>query len=136
MAISFPSTSPTPVVQNVGADLRPTPPQVQSQVASPAPQPAAPAAPAQPSTAAAQGPSAAATPSSEELKKAIDAINRRLDESSRNLQFSLDHDSGKMIVRVVDTATNEVIRQIPSEVALAISQSLEKLQGLLLKQRA
>jgi flagellar protein FlaG len=41
-----------------------------------------------------------------------------------------------MVVRVVDTATDQVIRQIPSEVALAISQSLEKLQGLLVRQQA
>ena len=130
MAISIPSSPPTGAVQSVSPDLRPLPPQVQGQVPAPAPVP--PAA-AQPSTAQAQAVPAA---SAEALQKAVDAINRRLEVSGQNLQFSLDQDSGKTIVRVVDTATKEVIRQIPSEVALAISHSLEKLQGLLLKQQA
>jgi flagellar protein FlaG len=105
---------------------------VQSQAAPPAP---VPAAAAQPGAAAAPAQAVPAA-TAEELKKAVDAINRRLEQSGQNLQFSLDQDSGKMIVRVVDTATKDVIRQIPSEVALAISHSLEKLQGLLLKQQA
>jgi len=67
---------------------------------------------------------------------AVDAINRKLEEGSQQLRFAIDGDSGKMIVRVVDTATNQVIRQIPSEVAIAISHSLEQLQGLLVRQRA
>jgi flagellar protein FlaG len=67
---------------------------------------------------------------------AVDAINRKLEEGSQQLRFAVDGDSGKMIVRVVDTATNQVIRQIPSEVAIAISHSLEQLQGLLVRQRA
>jgi flagellar protein FlaG len=39
-------------------------------------------------------------------------------------------------VRVVDTVTGEVIRQVPSEELLAISRSIDKLQGLLLRQEA
>jgi flagellar protein FlaG len=48
----------------------------------------------------------------------------------------VDQQSGKTMVRVVDTATDQLIRQIPSEVAIAISHSLEKLQGLLVRQHA
>ena len=70
------------------------------------------------------------------LHEAVDTINRKLEESSQQLRFAIDHDSGKMVVRVVDTMTDQTIRQIPSEVAIAISQSLEKLQGLLVRQRA
>jgi len=135
MAISIPSSPPTGSVQSVSADVRPAPPQVQTQVSAPAPAPV-PSVAAQPGTASVQPAQTVPAASAEELKKAVDAINRRLDESGQNLQFSLDEDSGKMVVRVVDTATKDVIRQIPSEVALAISHSLEKLQGLLLKQKA
>jgi flagellar protein FlaG len=70
------------------------------------------------------------------LNEAVDTINRRLQDSSQQLRFAVDHDSGRMVVRVVDTATDQTIRQIPSEVAIAISQSLEKLQGLLVRQQA
>ena len=70
------------------------------------------------------------------LKEAVDTINRKLQDSSQGLRFSVDNDSGRVVVRVVDTATDQTIRQIPSEVAIEISQSLEKLQGLLVRQQA
>ena len=70
------------------------------------------------------------------VQQAIETINRKLQDSDQQLRFTVDHDSGRMVVRVIDTATNQTIRQIPSDVAIAISQSLEKLQGLLLRQRA
>jgi flagellar protein FlaG len=70
------------------------------------------------------------------VKEAVDTINRKLQETSQQLRFAVDDDSGKVVVRVVDTASDQVIRQIPSEVAIAISQSLEKLQGLLVRQQA
>jgi len=40
------------------------------------------------------------------------------------------------VVRVLDDATKEVIRQIPSEEALEIAKALDKLQGVLLRQEA
>ncbi len=70
------------------------------------------------------------------VDEAVDTINHKLQETNQQLRFAVDHDSGKMVVRVVDTATDQTIRQIPSEVAIAISQSLEKLQGLLVRQQA
>jgi len=100
---------------------------------------------AAPSAARAQAPAEATpkaapanteSPSRSRVGRAIDSINQRLAESGADLRFSMDEDSGKLIVRVVDTATKEVIRQIPSEESLAISQSIEKLQGLLVKQKA
>ena len=70
------------------------------------------------------------------LNEAVETINRKLQDSNQQLRFAVDHDSGRMVVRVVDTATDQTIRQIPSEVAIAISHSLEKLQGLLVRQQA
>ena len=46
---------------------------------------------------------------------------------SRNLEFYIDDASGKTVITVRDTATKEVIRQIPSEDMLAISARLNKL---------
>jgi flagellar protein FlaG len=66
----------------------------------------------------------------------VEAINRQLSEASRTVRFSLDQHTGHVIVRVVDTETEQVIRQIPSEEALAISQSIERLQGMLVHLKA
>jgi len=41
-----------------------------------------------------------------------------------------------MIVKVVDTASKQVLRQIPNEEVLAMSKTLDKLQGLMIRQTA
>ena len=74
-------------------------------------------------------------PGEGEVRAAVESINRRLEQATNSLQFSVDRDN-RVIVKVVDSATGEVIRQMPTEEALAISRSLDKLQGLLLDQEA
>lgn len=53
-----------------------------------------------------------------------------------DIQFNVDSDSGKTVVKVVDRGTQEVLRQIPSEEALEIARALDRFQGLLVKQQA
>lgn len=71
-----------------------------------------------------------------ELKHALDAINRFLKPIASNIEFSVDQDSGRTLVKVVDTETNTVIRQTPSKEVLAIARELDKLQGLLIREKA
>jgi flagellar protein FlaG len=59
-----------------------------------------------------------------------------LSRASANLKFAVDGDTGAMVVKVVDTETDQVIRQIPSEEMLAIARNIDRLQGLLVKQEA
>lgn len=80
---------------------------------------------------------AAKQASVEHLKGAAEELNRALRQSSRNLQFTVDSESNRVIVRLTDTETGELIRQIPSEDFLAISRAIgEYQQGLLLRQKA
>lgn len=51
-----------------------------------------------------------------------------------SVQFLVDGD--KTIVKIIDPKTNQIIRQIPSEEALAIAENLDKLQGMLINSRA
>ena len=74
--------------------------------------------------------------SEDQLKDAIKAANDFVQPINNAVEFSLDKESDKMIVKVVDTATKEVIRQFPSEEMLALAQALDKIQGLLIKQKA
>jgi len=71
-----------------------------------------------------------------QMKKALEAANRAVQSAGGSLQFSIDQETGKTLVRIIDTSTNQLIRQIPSEEMLAIARSLDKLQGLLLEQQA
>ena len=93
------------------------------------------AAPQPPAQKPVQAP-AQAPMSSEAVKQVARQINEFLKSSSSNLQFSVDADSSKVVVRIVDAQTNEVIRQIPSEEMLAMSQAMDQMTGLLIKDKA
>lgn len=77
-----------------------------------------------------------AVPSSEELKQAVQDANQAMQNLASDLEFSIDEDSERTVVKVVDRATGEVIRQIPSEEMLEIAKALDQAQGLLLSQTA
>jgi len=86
---------------------------------------------------AAPPPDAAAQPSSiEAAGRAARQINDFLQSSNSNIEFSVDGDSNKVIVRVIDSQTRHVIRQIPSEEMLAIARSLDQMTGLRINQTA
>jgi flagellar protein FlaG len=74
--------------------------------------------------------------SAETRKEAARQINEFLKSAGSDVQFRVDEETKAVIVRVVDSETNEVIRQIPSEEMIAISHSLDQMVGLLLKQKA
>ena len=86
-------------------------------------------------TAPAAAPAAQAV-TTEQMKQAMEAVNRALESLGGSVQFTVDKETGKTVVRVIDTATHELIRQIPSEEMLQIARSLDRLQGLLIRQRA
>jgi flagellar protein FlaG len=73
---------------------------------------------------------------STEVNKAVAHINDTLQARSQDLRFSVDTDSKRVIVKIIDQQTNQVLRQIPTEEALEISKSLDKLKGLLIKNEA
>lgn len=104
------------------------------------PQEAAPPKPARAAEASGAPPPAApaeaARVSREQVEHAVRQIQKAIEPVARDLQFSIDHDTGKTVVRIVDAATNEVIRQIPSEELLEISRAMGRMQGLLLKHKA
>ena len=72
----------------------------------------------------------------EVLRAATDKINQTMESLGNNLQFTVDTETSMNIVKVVDRATNETIRQFPSEETLAIAKTLDKLQGLLIRATA
>jgi flagellar protein FlaG len=76
------------------------------------------------------------TPSLEQIHDAVKKIEKALTPTAEDLQFSIDDDSGKVIIKLVDTKTQTVLRQIPSKELLDIAKALDKMQGLLVKQKA
>ena len=64
-------------------------------------------------------------PTSEEVKVVVEKLNRQIQSLQRELSFSVDEDSGRTVVRVLDSQTNEVVRQIPSEEVLKLARQLD-----------
>lgn len=67
----------------------------------------------------------------EELGVAISRVQDFAQSLQRNLSFSIDDDSGRIVVEVKDSVSGEVIRQIPSEEALRMLDYLEQARSLL-----
>ncbi|MDZ7802626.1 flagellar protein FlaG [Thiohalophilus sp.] len=62
--------------------------------------------------------------SPEALEEAVSHLKEYVQSLQRNMDFSVDDKTGRYVVRVVDSQTQELIRQIPSEEMLAISRNL------------
>ncbi|WP_041523346.1 flagellar protein FlaG [Gilvimarinus agarilyticus] len=58
------------------------------------------------------------------VQEAVAHMNEFIQSTQRDLQFSYDSDTGDTIVRVVDSATQEVIRQIPDEIFVKLARQL------------
>jgi flagellar protein FlaG len=72
--------------------------------------------------------------SPEELKKAADKVNAVVNLYASELKFTVDDKEG-VVVKVINTDTKEVIRQIPTEEMIKIAESIDKLRGLLVHQK-
>jgi len=67
--------------------------------------------------------------SSEELQQAVAQLNESVQQIQRDLLFSVDDSSGRTVVRVVNTETEEVVRQMPTEEVLRISRNIKDQVG-------
>lgn len=75
-------------------------------------------------------------PSREELSQAISELNQSPQVKTQGLQFSIDEDSQRTVVKVIDQETQEVLRQIPTREALEIAKSFASAKGQLISQSA
>lgn len=138
-----PLTGANPALARVATGSRsepPTPPTVQDAVAQPlttaqsavTQSPAAGNAEWQRETNAdgrQQNQAGAAASGRQQLAETIDDLNRKLRSYDTNLQFEVDDKYQEMVVRIIDRETKEVIRQIPSEKALALAKFFKDLEA-------
>ena len=76
----------------------------------------------------AEGPGPEQAAKNREILKAIRAINaNEAFGPGSELRFSVDRDTGRPLIRIVDRATNEVLNQIPPEDILHMMTVLEEL---------
>lgn len=66
----------------------------------------------------------AAEARSVEVKDAVSKLNEYVQKTQRDLDFQLDEDSGKTVISVYDRHSEQLVRQIPDEVALEMAKKL------------
>jgi flagellar protein FlaG len=71
-----------------------------------------------------------------DLRQAVESLREYVQHVKRHLEFSVDSESGRDIIRVIDSETDEVIREIPPEEAIKMSQRLNESGGSLIRTQA
>ncbi len=74
-------------------------------------------------------------PTSEQLNQAVKQNPDDSKQTANSHHIAIDEDIGVTVVKVIDTESKKIIRQIPSEEVMDIAKALDKLQGLLVKQK-
>lgn len=70
------------------------------------------------------------------VQEAVDEINKVLHYMNERLEFSIHEATNRVMVRVLDRETDEVLREIPPEQILDLVAKLQELVGLLVDKRA
>ncbi len=65
-----------------------------------------------------------APPTLDQVQAATEQIAQFLKSSGRALDFHIDSDTGRVVVSVRDSASGDLIRQMPSEEALHLARTL------------
>jgi flagellar protein FlaG len=100
---------------------------------------AAPAAPAPVKAGAAQAQTQ--TPAEQEAGpddfiQAVEQANRRYETYDKLLQFSIHEDTKLIMIKIINTKTEEIIAEIPPEKILDMIAQLWEMAGLLVDKRA
>jgi flagellar protein FlaG len=72
----------------------------------------------------------------ETIDDVVSDLNNLVRDLHRELQFSVDVDSGSTVIKVVDRQTEEVVRQIPSEELMNLRKRLEEAAGVFFEDSA
>jgi len=72
----------------------------------------------------------------EDLERAADHIGRALEVIDRGLEFSIHEDTNRVIVKVINRQTHEVIKEIPPEQLLDMIARIWEMIGLLVDEKA
>ena len=75
-------------------------------------------------------------PTRVEIEQAVSRANEHMTAIAPSLQFEVDPETQKVVIRLVDRQDQRVLRQVPSPEMLEIARALERMQALLVRTRA
>lgn len=73
--------------------------------------------------------------SPQEIEQIVEKLNAFVQLTQRDVSFGIDNQSGRDVISVFESDTQELIRQIPSEEALALLKRMDKAIGLLFSEK-
>ncbi len=80
---------------------------------------------------------AKAAPDDAKIANAIREIQDHVQTIQRDLEFTVDENSGRIVVKVIDAKSKEVIREIPPEEVMHLARNIEHTrEGTILKAKA
>lgn len=71
----------------------------------------------------------------ETVAQVVDKLNAFVQLTQRDISFGIDEQSGRDVISVFEAETQELIRQIPSEEALALLKRMDQAIGLLFSEK-
>ena len=70
-------------------------------------------------------------PEQKEVEVAVEELNNALDTLNVQRHFSVEKDLNKVVVKLLDSESKDVIRQFPSEEAISLSKNIKEMVGML-----
>ena len=67
----------------------------------------------------------------EEIDYAVEVINDTMTLINRSLNFEVDEDNGRTVIKIIDRETGDLIKQLPSEDMLKLISHMQEMQSLL-----
>ena len=71
----------------------------------------------------------------EELEKAVEQTNRIIFKDDNRFEFKIHERTGRMMVKLINKETDEVVKEIPPEKILDLVASIWDLVGILVDER-
>jgi flagellar protein FlaG len=81
-------------------------------------------------------PKDAASEDEEQLADMVSDLGNLVRSLHRELQFSVDKESGETVIKVVDKQSGEVVRQIPSQEFMELRERLQDAAGIIFQDSA
>jgi len=71
----------------------------------------------------------------EDVKESVKDINDIIEKVKEDLSFEVHDETDRMMVKVIDRKTKEVIKELPPEEMLDLSARIHKIVGLLIDEK-
>mgnify|MGYP002619717268 CR=1 FL=1 len=72
----------------------------------------------------------------DELREVASAFGEVVSLVNRELRISVDESTGRVVTQILDSDTNEVVRQLPPEALLDVARRVADLVGLLINEES